>query len=221
MVLVDEIRDRRVVRGRLGCPECEARYPLADGVLRLDQDAASDREAPGRSPASGPEPTAALLSGTGTEEGAVRLGALLGLPEAEGPFLLGPGLARVAAPLARMAEDAEVLCLADDPGGEARARPRDGGEGARASRDGCSGAERVTRIVGASTSELPVFSGRLGGAAVVDGGAAVLEEVVRTLERGGRAVVLDPDPGLSEAAEALPVEVVARDERALVAVRRE
>lgn len=220
VVLVDELRERRVVRGRLGCPECEARYPLSDGVLRLDGEAAAAAEPAGSDPSPERGSTPALLRGTGPAEAAVRLGALLGLPEAEGPFLLGPGLSTIAAPLARVAEDAEVLSLVDPPGPEGDA----GSSGENASPGEAADAEgegkRVIRIVGASPSELPVFSARLGGVAVVDGGAGVLEEAVRTLERGGRAVVLDPAPELGEAAEELTAEIAAADERALVAVRR-
>lgn len=241
VVLVDEIRDRRVVRGHLGCPECEGRFPVERGVLRFGAgergaDAGSggpdadDGEPPAgrdRPPRAGEDvgtdaadvPSAALFRGASRREAGLRLGALLGLPEAGGPFLLGPGLGPLAPPLADMAEDEEVLALVEPSGG---GTPRDPGGRERESGavgDGAAG-RRVTRIVGVAGDDLPVFSGRLGGAALLGGTAGALEEAVRAVRAGGRVAVVEPGEDVHAAVEELGVEVAARDERALVGVRR-
>lgn len=243
VVLVDELRDRRLVRGRLGCPHCEVRYPVDRGTLRFDAarepgdaGAADDRpsaEDPGPPGGAGGDaaPDVELFGDAGPREAALRLGALLGLPEAEGPFLLLPGLAGLAVPLAELAEDEEVVALAaggsgagaapsagspDGPGGAATGR--DGNADADADTD--DAARRVTRLAGASARDLPVFSGRVGAAALLEGPPEALEEAVRTVREGGRIVVVAPGPSIRGVADELPLEVAADEARALVAVRR-
>lgn len=221
VVLVDEIAERRVLKGRLGCPRCDARYPIAGGTLRFD--AGEDGSAPGRRPgpdgdaASGPGDAAgevgdaALFRGASRDEAALRVAALLGLPDAEGPFLLGAGLERLAPPLARLSEGREVLALgAAEAAAAGAARAAEEGDEARG----------VTRIVGAAATDLPVFSGRLGGVVLVGGPTAAVAEAVRTLREGGRAVVVEPEPEVRDSVGDLPVESVAEEPRALVAVRR-
>ncbi len=143
----------------------------------------------------------------------MRLGALLGLPEAGGPFLLGRGLGSVAAALASAAEDEEVLALEGVGGDPGPATAAGGGDGDPAGR-------RVTRVVGVAGADLPVFPGRLGGVAVVGGPAGAVEEAVRAVRAGGRVVVVGPSATVLDAVDGLAMEVAARDERALVGVRR-
>jgi hypothetical protein len=123
-----------------------------------------------------------------------------------------------------MTEDGEVLSLRGAAGdGTAHRetdRPGGGGDpGAGSAEDGEAG-ERVTRIVGVDGSDLPIFSGRIGGVALLGGPAGAVDEAVRVLRTGGRVAVVDPDAGVLDAAEELGVEVAARDDRALVGVRR-
>lgn len=252
VVLVDEIRDRRVVRGHLGCPECDARFPVEDGVLRFGAADGAPEAAPGARPdaaggrgdagagageapeegavppgADDPAPPA-LFRGASRREAALRLGALLGLPEAGGPFLLGSGLGAVAVPLADMSEDEEVLALEGADGGDGSPRggaddgPGGGGAAATAAGDAGDGpaGRRVTRVVGVVGADLPVFPGRLGGVALLGGTAGALREAVRAVRAGGRVVVVEPDGGVLDPVEDLTVEVAARDARAFVGVRR-
>lgn len=210
IVLVEEIRDRRVLRGDLGCPACEARYPVQGGTLRFDASGEeADRDAdPAARAGSTPEPgRSQLFRGASRREAGVRLAALLGLPEAEGPFLLSSALAGLAGPLAAAAEGEEVLAL--EGGGAEGGGPRES-----------AATGRVTRIVGAAPADLPVFAGRLGGAAILEGSGETAREAVRTLREGGRLVVVEPVDRVRDAVGELPVEVAAEDPRALVAVRR-
>lgn len=227
IVMVDELEDRRVVAGDLGCPRCEARYPVRRGLVLLrplpDRAPAGPDGAAGRGDApdggggwrpgapSRERPTleeAGLFRGADRAEAATRLAALLGLPESGGPVMLGEGLAALAAGLARRAPGVEVLAL--DPGAEG-----DGG-----GRHGEGAAGGVTRIVGASPDELPFFAGRLAGVAVLAPSPREVEEAARVLREEGRLVLVEPGGEARDAAASGGTEVVADDRRALVAVRR-
>lgn len=227
IVMVDELDDRRVVAGDLGCPRCEARYPVRRGLVlfrgpagdapgtadgaegRGDAGGGEDASGAGRASRERPPLEAAgLFRGADTAESATRLAALLGLPGSEGPVLLGEGLAALAAGLARRAEGVEVLALDRGTGGREEGGPEEAGPGA------------VTRIVGASAVDLPFFGGRLAGAAVLAPPPREVRETARVLGEDGRLVLVEPDAEAREAAASEGLEVVADDRRALVAVRR-
>lgn len=93
ILLPDEVRDRRVVSGFLGCASCRERYPIRDAVAELGAG----------------EPVAAGDAHGGDPERAIRLAALLGLADVKGVVvLLGPAAAH-AAELADLAEGVEVV----------------------------------------------------------------------------------------------------------------
>lgn len=226
VVLVDAIEERRVRQGHLGCPECERRVPIRDGVLRFDRARPSGRE---RDPDGGhgegkAGSGAALLSGVNPEEGATRLAALLGADGAEGCLLLGPGLGRLAAPLARLAGDAEVLALAPrgrtfGAAGEAADDRRGGTDDGRRRTDIDPTVSRVSRAGGVDPGDLPIVTGRLAGVALLRPTAEAVREAVRVLEEGGRVVLLEPSPVARGALDGAPVGVAAAEEAAVVAVR--
>ncbi len=85
--------ERRVVEGWLGCPLCEARYPIRGGVVHLSDD----------------EPEAA--SSAIEAERALQAAALLGAHEAAGYLVLGRGLDAIAEPLSRLAPGCEVVTV--------------------------------------------------------------------------------------------------------------
>lgn len=200
VVLVDDIEDRRVREGHLGCPECEMKVPIREGVLRFDDVRGDGAERPGAE--EGPAgPGAALLAGVDPEEGATRLAALLGADRVEGCLLLGPGLEAPAAQLARLAGDAEVLVLADES--DAAAPPAPG----------------VSRALGIDPADLPVVTGRIAGVALVRPSADAVREAVRVLEEGGRAVLLEPSPEARGVLDDGPVGVAAAGKDAVVAIR--
>lgn len=213
VVLVDAAGDGRVREGRLGCPECETKVPIRSGTIRFDlvrgpedgpagaaapSSAGSGPVAPGEEAADGIE--AGLLAGVDREEGATRLAALLAADRAEGVLMLGPGLARLAGPLARLAGDAEVLALQVGP---ARAEAEAG----------------VSRAAGVDPGALPVATGRLAGVALLRPGAGEVREAVRVLREGGRAVLLEPDREGRDALETQPIRTAAGGASAVVAVR--
>lgn len=214
VVLVEAAGDGRVREGRLGCPECETKVPVRSGTIRFDlvhgpaRGPAGGVDAPsssGSGPAAPVEEVAdrieaGLLAGVDREEGATRLAALLAADRAEGVLMLGPGLARLAGPLSRLAGDAEVLALQV---GVAKAEAEAG----------------VSRAAGVDPGSLPVATGRLAGVALLRPGAGEVREAVRVLREGGRAVLLEPDREGRDALETQPIRTAAGGASAVVAVR--
>lgn len=108
ILLADEIADRRVLTGALGCPRCRERYPVVDGFADLRVDPV---------PAAG-EVAAASMD----REAAIRLAALLGLTEGV-PYALLVGPSVVHAPaLATLVEGVEVVACAESLRGWAEER---------------------------------------------------------------------------------------------------
>lgn len=93
ILLPEEVRDRRVVSGFLGCADCRDRYVVGSGVGDLSAGGVVLGEAaPG-----------------GTREGAVRLAGLLGLGEVQGVVLLVGPAASHAADLGALLDRVEVV----------------------------------------------------------------------------------------------------------------
>ncbi|MFL5381023.1 MAG: Trm112 family protein [Longimicrobiaceae bacterium] len=102
VLLADRVEERRVLEGRLGCPNCREQYPVRGGAL--------DARLPGAAPAA--EDEAAPEDDPGA---AVRLAALLGLADARGTVLVaGPGAA-LAPEIAALVPELEVVALAAAP----------------------------------------------------------------------------------------------------------
>jgi len=72
----DEVRDRDVVRGRLGCPVCRAEYGIVDGTVLFD------------APVPAPAATAGVSAAAVDPDETLRLAALLGLVGGGGVVLL-------------------------------------------------------------------------------------------------------------------------------------
>jgi uncharacterized protein YbaR (Trm112 family) len=110
VLLADRIDERRVIEGRLGCPNCREQYPIHQGVL--DVRTAGD-------PSPSPSPEKAV---EGDAEAAVRLAALMGLADARGTVLVaGPGAA-LANAIADLVPEVEVVAFtASAAEGEERA----------------------------------------------------------------------------------------------------
>jgi uncharacterized protein YbaR (Trm112 family) len=93
---VDTIADRAIVAGTLGCPVCDARYPVIDGAVVFDEDHYARLLKVGRSP-------------TLSDDDVVRLAALLDLVEPGGVVLLHGEWAAAGDSLLRLADTALVL----------------------------------------------------------------------------------------------------------------
>jgi len=198
VALVSDVRERRIVRGELGCPACDARFPIRDGVLEMVRERgvggeghAEEREPGGGDPPWPEDPDLAL-----------RLAALLGR-EGGGVVLLEEGSRDVADEVARLLTGTEVIALRTSAAasGEAAAAPVH------------------SRMVVAHDASRPLLDGRVRGVALLGGAADRLREAARVLGSGGRLVVLLPDDGVAAALAELGFEVLAADPGCLLAAR--
>jgi uncharacterized protein YbaR (Trm112 family) len=188
VLLAERVEERRVLEGRLGCPNCREQYPVRGGELdaRLVRDSAA---VPGGS--------AAGARGVDDAGAAVRLAALLGLADARGTVLIaGPGAA-LAAEVAALVPELEVVALAAAPGG---------------------GTEEpgVSRV--AAGAGLP-FRGRTLKGVALTGGAdpVLLAEGVRVLQPGARLVVERAPAGTAGVLAGLGAQVMLEQEGTVVA----
>ena len=194
VAVVQSRSERRVVEGWLGCPQCEARYPIRGGLVHF-----SDEE---------PEAAPSAIE----TERALQAAALLGAHEAAGYLVLGRGLDAIAEPLSRLAPGCEVVavgCLGVVPGPGGTSR-------------------RVSRLQGTVEEALPFRSGSISGIALREPDRSVLMEALRVLRPAGRLVVFGPErlppagdsrSGLAAVEGIEGLEVVAKEEHVLVAVR--
>jgi len=102
----DELVDRHIVQGELGCPICEARYPVRDGVADF-----ASRE-------SWHEPHDVPDDAHAREALAMRAAALLGLTEPGGLVVLAGAWSASADPLLALIDGIQFLAL--DPAAELR-----------------------------------------------------------------------------------------------------
>ena len=97
VAIADEVADRDIRRGSLGCPSCHAEFPIADAVA----DFRLGREGP---------PLPAAKSRV-DDELALRAGALLGLAEGGGLVVLAGEWTACAPELAAFVEPLRVLAI--------------------------------------------------------------------------------------------------------------
>ena len=102
ILLVEELSERRVHRGWLGCPKCHHDYPVREGVadLRLTPESSVGPPAP---PDEGDLP--------------VKIAALSGLSEGPGYVLIDARLAHVAAEVTDLLPEFEVIAFGMAPEG--------------------------------------------------------------------------------------------------------
>jgi uncharacterized protein YbaR (Trm112 family) len=205
IVLVEQMNGRRITAGRLDCPACEARFPLSGGEIDFRE--SSSRETPLEEGAqSGLE---AVHGSSSPEERAVVASALLGIREGRGLLVLGPGLERSAARIAELSGGCEVLQL------EGRSSGSRMGEGVRDPGETAAGS--VTCLRGTSGDAIPLLSSRALGVVLDRGRPRDIDEAARILSHGGRLVILRPGPAAASLEADARFELLARDERALVA----
>jgi uncharacterized protein YbaR (Trm112 family) len=94
ILLADEIVQRRVLAGTLGCPNCRAQYPVRHGAAHC-----------------GGEPV--LPGGPAASEAAIRLAALVGLTQGSRYALLAGPAAAHAPAVAALLDGLEVIAVGD------------------------------------------------------------------------------------------------------------
>jgi uncharacterized protein YbaR (Trm112 family) len=112
ILMADEMVERRVVAGSLGCPNCRDRYPVSSGF--------ADLRPPPRPPLSG---ESSLGGGETLDVDAMTVAALLGIPGGPGNVLLGMGVAHLATELSGLVEGIEWIVVAGSPDPDLPAGP--------------------------------------------------------------------------------------------------
>ena len=176
ILLADRVEGRRVLAGQLGCPACEARFPVVDGVARFGDTAQV------RSQLSVP---------------AMRVAALLGVTEGPAMVLLIGPWEKVAAELAAVLSDVEVVVA-------------DGGATTGAS-------ERISVL--RAGARIPLRDGSMRGAVISGADTDLIAEAVRVVGLAARVVLFDATPESATALRAQNVQVVAEQDDTLVSVR--
>lgn len=195
VAVVHESAGHRVTRGFLGCPACDARFPIEEGVVDLT------REENGRGDTRLPDASLAAPGPT-SDETAILVGAVLDLSRGSGRVLLGPGLAGIAVAVGTLAERWEVVSLVG-------ARPAE-----------VSGYDRISRLIVPEAGRLPLLRGRFGAAALAgDPSADRLREVAAALVPLARLAIVAPGTGVVSAMQEAGLEVIAADERVAVGSR--
>jgi uncharacterized protein YbaR (Trm112 family) len=194
IVLVERMEGRRVLDGRLDCPDCEARYVLRDGVVEFDVAPDSDLRVPPADP-----------------EDAVTVAALLGIQHGRGLIVVGSGLGQAAEQISSLCGGCEVVRL--EPDGLSSDSIQSAERGPELGRG------EVTPLLGVPSGSIPLLSGKALGVAVEGGAQDLLAEAARVLVPGGRVAVIRPGPGAATVLESLPFELLAADPRAMVARR--
>ena len=104
VLLVEEVEDRRVRTGWLGCPNCRHDYPVTGGVadLRLE-------------PAASSESRARFIETDDDDELALKVLALLNLDEQRGFVLVDERIAHAATTVSELAPELEVIAVSSTP----------------------------------------------------------------------------------------------------------
>ncbi len=203
MAVVGELHDRKVIGGWLGCPACEARYPIQDGAVcfALASPEARDRSGGGPSTTKTPPGSSAPQAET-----ALLIAALLSLHEAAGYVLLGHGLGTMAEELSRLAPASEIVALRGPE--EGSVSPPFAG---------------VTRLSDTLEGSLPLRTASITAAAILGAREDVIAEAARVLRPAGRLAVLGSGTAEEEAVLSLlrsaGLDLIVVDPRAIVARR--
>lgn len=187
----DELEERRIASGVLGCPNCRESYPIEDGVgdLRPEPRAALPAEEESRQPADTEEETAQALLGLGGE---------LGLTPGVAQTVLTEGVAHLAPGLSERLEDLEVVVVGTE------ARPRSSPFWSRLVTDG----------------SLPFHEATVRGVLIAGAEAERwLAPAARVVAPRNRVVVLDPPPGTGARLEQAGLRLRLDSREAVVAER--
>jgi hypothetical protein len=190
ILLVHDVRDRRVLEGALGCSACRVSYPVRGGF--------ADLRLPPRDPIS--DTPTERDPNRGDSEEVLRLGALLGVTEGPATLLIEGPEAGHARALADLVDGVEIVTL----------EPALQGEGE---------ASGVSRMVASERLPFfsSTFRGiLLSGTAP----SRLLEEATRVLAPNCRLVILGSSAVATEELTALGLTVLLDDHEALVAEKK-
>lgn len=191
VAVVHEAAGHRVWRGFLGCPACDSRFSIDEGVVHL-----------GGPPSLPSAARTAAPPGIVLDERALLVGAVLDLARGSGYVLLASELVAIADDVATLAAGWEVVSLA-------RVRPH------------AARAANLSRIVWPETEPLPVLRGRFRAAALEGGHEPDrIGEFANAIGPLGRLAIVAPGPAAPAALRTAGLEVIAADDRVAVAVRR-
>lgn len=210
VLLAHEVRDRRVLEGDLGCPNCREAYPVREGFADLrppPRTPLGSRQVAGEGGleglGGGPE-VAGEGGGTGhaadpAAEEVLRLGALLGVTEGPGMLLLKGPAARHGKALAELIGQVEVVVM--NPAlHEAKEE------------------EGVSRVLG--RGRIPFYSGSFRGVVLSgDVGEMDVEEGCRVVAPLSRLVILGAGPEMTARVRALGLSVLLEQDGILAAAR--
>jgi uncharacterized protein YbaR (Trm112 family) len=187
ILMAHEVRERRVLDGELGCPNCREKYPIRGGF--------GDLRFQPRPPLSPPDSQPDM--GAEDPEETLRMGALLGVTEGPGTLLIMGPAARHARGLARLIGGVEVVAMAESLMEEEES-------------------EGVSRLIGGPRLPFfsSSFSGVLLSGEMTD---TDLEEAARVAAPLARIVILEASPEASGRVEALGLEVLLQEKGVLVA----
>ncbi|HET7585416.1 MAG TPA: hypothetical protein VFK13_10930 [Gemmatimonadaceae bacterium] len=170
VVVADESTGRDIRRGVLGCPVCDAHYPIRDGVADFTRvDADEERTSEAARDASGTPSREPERTRNAMEEEVLRAAALLDLSTPGGVVVLAGEWGALAAPLAHVADRVSVMAVNAARDTEGRAEPG---------------------VSFARAAELPLMAGS-ARAAMLDAEHATgewLRSAVDALRPGGRLV---------------------------------
>lgn len=203
VAVVEELRERKVIGGWLGCPACEARFPIQDGTVCFALAPSEARNRSSREPSATESPSGSLGP---QAETALLVAALLSLDEVAGYVLLGQGLGTMAEELSRLAPASEIVALWGRE--EGPVSPPSAG---------------VTRLSDTPEASLPLRAASITAAAILGAREDVIAEAARVLRPAGRLAILGSSPAREEAVLSLlrttGLEPVVVDPRGIVARR--
>jgi uncharacterized protein YbaR (Trm112 family) len=203
ILIADEIRDRRVIWGGLGCPNCRERYSIAGGVadlrIRGQEEVEPEVEPRGASPEG--ERGAGGTDGSDADgvadvmESGYRVAALLGVGDLPCTVLIAGYPRSVSSAVAGLLPDSQVA--ASIGGGEVTA----------------TGTSWIRHGV-----RLPFRTGSLKGIAIAGRSAGeLLAESARVLAPGGRIVMENGPPGAVDGLAELGLELLLQQDGVVVA----
>lgn len=189
----DELEDRRIVTGVLGCPNCREAYPVEDGIGDL-------RPEPREPLPRRPDPEPASHGAVDAAQALLGLGGEIGLTPGVAQVVLTEGVASLAPGLTERLEDLEIVVVST---GSAESGSAESG-GSAADPAGNSAAtpshETWSRIVSAGV--LPLHEASVRGV-VIHGSEADrwVASAVRVVAPRSRIVVLEPEESVAERLE--------------------